>query len=105
MFTLRVVRHDQHDQLLAECPSTVVPTRGESIQLDTFDAQGEQSRPSTVWHVMSVTLHVPSIASQQPANGAGGPRGVTLVEVRVMPDVALPHGVAHAAKALSESQV
>jgi hypothetical protein len=103
MFTLRVVRHDIHDQLLAECPSTVVPARGESLTLDTFDAQGEQSRPSTVWHVMSVTLHVPSIASQPPASG--GARGVTLVEVRVMPDVALPTGAAHAAKALPESRV
>jgi hypothetical protein len=103
MFTLRVVRHDRHDQLLAECPSAVVPVRGESLQLDTFDAQGEQSLPSTLWHVMSVTLHVPSIASQQPASG--GPRGVTLVEVGVMPDVGVPPGVAHAAKALPESRV
>src|SRR4051794_39601255 len=37
MVTLRVVRHDRHEQLLAECLTTVLPERGEVLQLDTFD--------------------------------------------------------------------
>src|SRR5690349_3995172 len=48
MVTLRVVRHDR-DQLLAECSSTVIPARGEVLQLDTFDEAGKMSRPSTLW--------------------------------------------------------
>jgi hypothetical protein len=103
MFTLRVVRHDRHDQLLAECPSAVVPARGESLQLDTFDARDEQSRPSTLWRVMSVTLHVPSIASEPPTRG--GARAVSLVEVSVLPDVPLAAAAAQASKALAEPKV
>src|SRR5205823_7714112 len=70
MVTLRVVRHDRHEQVLAECLSSVVPARGEALQLDTVDARGEQSRPSTIWRVVSVTLHVPSQKSAAPSNGS-----------------------------------
>ena len=38
MVTLRVVRHDRHEQVLAECQSAVIPARGEVVQLDTIDA-------------------------------------------------------------------
>src|SRR2546428_7526722 len=65
MFTLRIVRRDRNEQLLAECKSACLPSRGEVIQLDTIDRDGEQSRPSTMWRVVGVTLHVPSIASSE----------------------------------------
>jgi hypothetical protein len=104
LVTLRVVRHDRHDQLLAECESAAVPARGEVIQLDTLDAQGDQSRPSTMWRVVSVTLHVPSLASQRPTDGRA--LGVRLVEVSVLPDVMLvPELSQAAAEVLSESRM
>lgn len=103
MVTLRVVRHDR-DQLLAECHSTVVPARGEVLQLDTLDERGEKSRPSTLWRVVSVTLHVPSLASSVPPGN--GPLAVRQVEVSVLPDVALvPEFAAAAEKILSESKM
>lgn len=103
MVTLRVVRHDR-DLLLAECQSGVVPASGEVLQLDTLDEQGEKSRPSTLWRVVSVTLHVPSLASAAP-NGRG-PLSVRQVEVSVLPDVALvPEFAAAAEKILSESKM
>jgi hypothetical protein len=103
MVTLRVVRHDR-DLLLAECPSTVIPARGEVVQLDTFDAAGEKSKPSTLWRVVSVTLHVPSLASSPQPNGS--PLSVREVEVSVLPDVALvPEFAAAAEKILSESKL
>jgi hypothetical protein len=104
MVTLRVVRHDRHEQLLAECTSAVIPARGEVIQLDTLDQTGEMSRPSTLWRVVSVTLHVPSIASQRPSDGST--LGVKLVEVAVLPDIALvPEFAAAAERQLSESKM
>ena len=104
MVTLRVVRHDRHEQLLAECQSAVLPTRGEVIQLDTFDTTGEMTRPSTLWRVVSVTVHVPSLASSAPADGTK--LCVQVVEVAVLPDVALvPEFEAAAAKILSESKL
>lgn len=103
MVTLRVVRHDRHDTILAECQSDVVPARGEVLQLDTTDRGGETTRPSTLWRVVSVTLHVPSLASQPPADG---PLAVKTVEVAVLPDIALvPEFEATAAKILSESKM
>jgi hypothetical protein len=103
MVTLRVVRHDR-DQLLAECSSTVIPARGEVVQLDTFDEAGRMSKPSTLWRVVSVTVHVPSLASAPQTNGS--PLGVRLVEVSVLPDVALvPEFAAAAEKILSESKL
>ena len=103
MVTLRVVRHDR-DQLLAECQSTVVPASGEVLQLDTLDEHGEKSRPSTLWRVVSVTLHVPSLASSVPR--ASDPLAVRQVEVSVLPDVALvPEFAAAAEKILSESKM
>jgi hypothetical protein len=103
MVTLRVVRHDR-DQMLAECASTVIPARGEVIQLDTLDETGKMSRPSTLWRVVSVTLHVPSLASSPQTNGS--PLGVRQVEVSVLPDVALvPEFAAAAEKILSESKL
>jgi hypothetical protein len=103
MVTLRVVRHDR-EQVLAECQSTVVPARGEVLQLDTTDTDGRQSRPSTLWRVVSVTLHVPSLASAAPHDGT--PLYVRLVEVAVLPDVTLvPEFAAAAEHILSESRM
>jgi hypothetical protein len=104
MVTLRIVRHDRQEQVLAECESSVVPARGEVVQLDTVDAGGEKTRPSTMWRVVSVTLHVPSLNSSRPADGS--PLGVRRVEVSVLPDVTLvPEFEAAAAKILSESKM
>jgi hypothetical protein len=103
MVTLRVVRHDR-EQLLAECQSIVVPARGEVLQLDTVDATGEKSRPSTLWRVVSVTVHVPSLASQRPRDGST--LCVQQVEVAVLPDVSLvPEFAAAAEQILSESKM
>lgn len=103
MVTLRVVRHDR-DQLLAECASSVIPSRGEVLQLDTLDDAGEKSRPSTLWRVVSVTLHVPSLSSSVPHDGST--LAVRQVEVAVLPDVALvPEFAAAAAQILSESKM
>jgi len=104
MFTLRIVRHDRNEQVLAECGSTCVPARGEVLQLDTVDSEGEKSRPSTMWRVVGVTLHVPSLASQRPRNGST--LAVQLVEVSVLPDVAMLHDLSAAAQEiLSESRM
>jgi hypothetical protein len=104
MFTLRIVRHDRNEQVLAECQSMCVPARGEVLQLDTLDSSGDPSRPSTMWRVVGVTLHVPSLASSAPKDGA--PLSVQLVEVSVLPDVAVLHDLSHAAQEiLSESRM
>jgi hypothetical protein len=104
MFTLRVLRHDRHEQVLAECLSMCVPARGEVLQLDTLDEHGEKSRPSTMWRVVSVTLHVPSMNSSHPPKGEQ--LSVRRVEVTVLPDVSLVHEFAHAAEEiLSESKM
>lgn len=104
MYTLRVVRRDRNEQLLAECQSACIPARGEVIQLDTLDQDGEQSRPSTMWRVVAVTLHVPSIASSIPKDGSA--LSVELVEVTVLPDVAVLHELSSAAQEiLSESRM
>jgi hypothetical protein len=103
MVNLRVVRHDR-EQVLAECQSAVVPTSGEVLQLDTTNESGEMVRPSTLWRVVSVTLHVPSVASSKRADGA--PLSVEQVDVAVLPDVALvPEFAAAAARILSESKM
>jgi hypothetical protein len=74
------------------------------IQLDTLDEAGEKSKPSTLWRVVSVTLHVPSLASSAQTNGSR--LGVRQVEVSVLPDVALvPEFAAAAEKILSESKL
>ena len=104
MFTLRVVRRDRNEQVLADCQSACLPVRGEVIQLDTLDADGDQVRPSTMWRVVGVTLHVPSIASGAPRDGS--PLAVKLVEVSVLPDVAMLHDLSAAAQEiLSESRM
>jgi hypothetical protein len=104
MITLRVVRHDRHDQVLAECQSLVLPERGEVLQLDTVDATGEMTRPSTLWRVVSVTVHIPSIASSHPSDGS--PLAVKHVEVAVLPDITLvPEFAAAAERILSESKM
>jgi hypothetical protein len=104
MFTLRIVRHDRNEQTLAECRSACVPARGEVLQLDTLDAEGEKSRPSTMWRVVGVTLHVPSLASSRPRDGSD--LAVQLVEVSVLPDVAVLHELSSAAQEiLSESRM
>jgi hypothetical protein len=103
MVTLRVVRHDR-ELVLAECQSAVVPTSGEVLQLDTTDASGEKVRPSTLWRVVSVTVHVPSLASAKPTNGSR--LCVQQVDVTVLPDVTLvPEFAAAAERILSESKL
>ena len=104
MFTLRVIRHDRAELLLAECLSGCVPTRGEVLQLDTLDEQGEKSRPSTLWRVVSVTLNVPSVHSAAQRDGTA--LAVRTVEVAVLPDVSLiPDFAAAAEQVLSESRM
>jgi hypothetical protein len=104
MVTLRVVRHDRHEQVLAECASEAIPARGEVLQLDTLNAAGDPTRPSTLWRVVSVTLHVPSLASSAPADGSA--LAVKRVEVNVLPDVTLvPEFAAAAERILSESKM
>jgi hypothetical protein len=105
MVTLRVVRHDRHDQVLAECQSAAIPSSGEVLQLDTTDAHGTPARPSTLWRVVAVTVHVPSLASSPPDGGS--PLSVRLVEVAVIPDMTLvPEFIAAAERvALSESKM
>ena len=104
MVTLRVVRHDRHEQVLAECQSAVLPARGEVVQLDTLGSTGEPTRPSTLWRVVSVTVHVPSLGTSAPADGT--PTSVRVVEVAVLPDIALvPEFEAAAEKILSESKM
>lgn len=103
-YTLRIVRHDRPEQVLAECQSTVVPARGEVLRLETLDASGTEMRPTTVWRVVAVTLHVPSVNSSEPEDGT--PLRVRTVEVAVLPDVALVPGFAQAAESiLSESRM
>lgn len=102
MFTLRVVRHGNPDQVLAACQSEALPVRGEVLQLDTSDSVGEPTGPSTLWRVVAVTLHVPGINSQAPADGS--PLCVKQVEVTVLPDSELTALAAHRERAaLSES--
>jgi hypothetical protein len=104
MFILRIVRRDRSEQVLAECQSACLPSRGEVIQLDTLDSEGEKSRPSTMWRVVGVTLHVPSLASTAPKDGK--PLAVQLVEVSVLPDVTMLHDLEGAAQEiLSESRM
>ena len=104
MFTLRVTRHDRNEQLLAECQSDVVPSRGEVLQLDTLESDGTMTRPSTMWRIVAVTLHVPSLKSSAPLDGL--PLRVRIVEVSVLPDVALLPGFeAAAAEVLAESRM
>jgi len=103
MVTLRVVRHDR-ELVLAEVPSDVIPSRGEVLQLDTLDDTGEKSRPSTLWRIVSVTVHVPSLASSAQCDGSA--LAVRQVEVAVLPDIALvPEFAAAAEKILSESKM
>jgi hypothetical protein len=76
MVLLRVVRHDRHEQVLAECESVVIPARGEVLQLDTLNASN------------------------------GSPLSVNRVEGNVLPDVSLvPEFAAAAERVLSESKM
>lgn len=103
MINLRIVRHDR-EQVLADCESTVLPNSGEVLQLDTVDADGEKRRPSTLWRVVSVTLHIPSLQSAPRTDGKK--HRVQQVDVEVLPDVALvPEFAHHAEKVLSESRM
>ena len=104
MITLRVTRHDRNEQMLAECQSSVLPARGEVLQLDTVESDGTMSRPSTMWRIVAVTVHVPSLHSSAPADGS--PLAVKTVEVSVLPDVSLLPALHHAAEqVLSESRM
>jgi hypothetical protein len=104
MITLRVTRHDRNEQLLAECQSAVIPARGEVLQLDTTEADGTISRSSTMWRIIAVTIHVPSLHSEAPFDAQ--PLRVRTVEVSVLPDVSLLPALHHAAEqVLSESRL
>jgi len=104
MITLRVTRHDRNEQLLAECQSEVVPARGEVLQLDTVERDGSMTRPSTLWRIIAVTVHVPSTKSDPPMDGQ--PLRVRTVEVSVLPDVSLLPGSMHSAEQqLAESRM
>jgi hypothetical protein len=104
MITLRVTRHDRNEQLLAECQSAVIPARGEVLQLDTVESDGSMSRPSTMWRIVAVTVHVPSIRSEEPLDGQ--PLRVRTVEVSVLPDVSLlPGSMQSAEQQLAESRM
>lgn len=104
MVTLRIVRRDRHQQLLAECASHVLPVRGEVVQLEEVDAQGEPTGPSTLWKVVAVTVLVPSLRSAAPQDGS--PLAVRVVEVSVVPEAMLiPELAESAAEVLSESRM
>ena len=103
MITLRVTRHDRNEQLLAECQSAVIPARGEVLQLDTVEGDGSMSRPSTLWRIVAVTVHVPSLNSGAPHDGT--PLCVRTVEVSVLPDVSLPALHQSAEQVLAESRM
>ena len=104
MITLRVTRHDRNEALLAECQSDVIPARGEVLQLDTVESDGSMVRPSTMWRVVAVTVHVPSLQSAAPLDGL--PLRGRTGEVSVLPDVSLqPVLEAAAAEVLSESRL
>jgi len=85
MFTLRVVRHDRPEHVVAECTSPALPVTGEMLLLDTLDAEGVLDGPSTCWRVVGVTLHVPSIRSARRRDGKL--HSVQVVDVAVRPDV------------------
>ena len=104
MITLRVTRHDRNELLLADCQSAVIPARGEVLQLDTIESDGSPSRPSTMWRIVAVTIHVPSLHSSAPATGE--PLSVRIVEVSVLPDVSLLPALHQAAEqVLAESRL
>ena len=104
MITLRVTRHDRNEQLLAECQSSVIPARGEVLQLDTLEGDGSMHRPSTMWRIVAVTIHVPSLHSAAPLNGEA--LRVRTVEVSVIPDGSLlPHFQQAAEEVLAESRM
>ena len=103
MVVLHIVRHDRHEHLLAECQSAVIPARGEVLQLDTVDGEGNPVR-GTMWRVVAVTVHVPSLQSMAPLDGQ--PLRVRTVEVSVLPDVTLlPALEAAAEEVLSQSRL
>ena len=104
MITLRVTRHDRNEQVLAECQSIVLPARGEVLQLDTVESDGTMTRPSTLWRVVAVTVHVPSLNSAAPLDGR--PLAVKTAEVSVLPDVSLLPALHHSAEqVLAESRM
>jgi hypothetical protein len=103
MITLRVTRHDRNEALLAECQSSVIPARGEVLQLDTVEADGSIVRPSTMWRVIAVTVHVPSLQSAAPIGTE--PLRVRTVEVSVLPDVSLTFLEEAAEEVLSDSRL
>ncbi|MGH7668523.1 MAG: hypothetical protein ACRENQ_03440 [Gemmatimonadaceae bacterium] len=103
MFTLRVARHEQPDRVLAECSSHVLPSCGETLFLDTLDADGTLTGPITCWRVVSVSLHVPSIRSARRRDGR--PHQVDLVDVTIRPDVVNMADLTQAAQeSLTESR-
>ena len=103
MITLRVLR-DRTEQLLAVCQSPCLPAKGELLQLDTVDAQGTPCSSSTLWRVVWVTMHVPSLRSESPADGS--PLAVRTVEVGVVPDNTLEPAFSEAAaEILNESRM
>lgn len=104
MITLRVTRHDRNEQVLAECQSSVLPARGEVLQLDTVERDGTMTRPSTLWRIVAVTVHVPSLNSSAPMDGSA--LCVKTAEVSVLPDISLLPALHHSAEqVLAESRM
>jgi hypothetical protein len=104
MIHLRVLRSDRQDVVLAECDSPVLPMRGEIMQLDTLDSDGAPAGASTLWRVVSVTMHVPSVRSA--ARTDGEKLRVQQVEVYVQPDSGIADLLERRAQAtMSESAI
>jgi hypothetical protein len=62
------------------------------------------TRPSTLWRIVAVTVHVPSLNSSAPDDGS--PLCVRTVEVSVLPDVSLLPMLEEAAEeVLSDSRL
>ena len=61
------------------------------------------SRPSTLWRIVAVTVHVPSLNSSAPDDGTA--LCVRTVEVSVLPDVSLPALHQAAEQVLAESRM
>ena len=91
--------------MLAECQSTVIPARGEVVQLDTTDATGEiiATEHDVARRLGDAARPVARVVSGRRTEA---PLSVQHVEVAVLPDVTLvPEFAAAAEQILSESKM
>ena len=105
MVTLRVVRHDRHEQVLAECQSTRSSgaRRGDSAR---YDRRGR--RDDAAEHALARRLgdRARAVAARRPRRRTERRSSVKRVEVTVLPDVSLvPEFAAAAEQILSESKM